>query len=311
MKIINDFNIKKEAEELGISIWQAPSFLFLMMGIVSAVVMIVVYFVSKNYASPEFLIISEFVIVVIILVTGNMIITNMEKLAKINKMKSEFVAIVSHQLKNPLSAISWDIELLIAKYKNNLEQRQLDIIKKINYSNTVMSKLVGDLLDVARIDQGNLFVKNEKFNLEDVIKKVLIKNEPLTKTQNITIGVKSPEVIPPVIGDEKRVEVALDNLVSNAIKYNKKDGTVLIEIKKNKKDLVVCIKDTGIGISESEKERIFDRFYRSEDAIKKETGGTGLGLYIAKNIIEQCGGKMWFNSKKNKGSEFCFSIKLV
>ncbi len=311
MKIVNDFNIKKQAEELGVSIWQAPSFLFLMMGLISAVVMVVVYFVSRNYASPEFLVMAEFAIVVIILVAGNMIITNMEKLAKINKMKSEFVAIVSHQLKNPLSAISWDIELLMAKYKKSLQQQHLDIIKKINYSNTVMSKLVSDLLDVARIDQGNLFVKNEKFNLEDVIKKVLIKNEPLTKPQGIKLVVKAPEVIPPVIGDEKRVEVALDNLVSNAIKYNNKNGTVLVEVKKRKKELVICIKDTGIGIPESEKERIFDRFYRSEEAIKKETGGTGLGLYIAKNIVEQCGGQMWFDSTEGKGSEFCFSVKLA
>ena len=311
MKIVNDFNIKKQAEDLGVSVWQPPSFLFLVMGAISISVMATVYFVSRKYTSPEYLILAETFITIIIIVAGNIIITNMEKLARINKMKSEFVAIVSHQLKNPLSGVSWDIELLIAKHKSGLNQRQLDIIKKINYSNKIMTRLVNDLLDVARIDQGNLFVRKDKFNIENIIKKVVIKNEPLIKQSGIRINIEAPDVMPMIIGDEKRLEVALDNLVSNAIKYNNKDGTVFIKIEKREKVLIICIKDTGIGIPEKEQDQIFDRFYRSTKAIRKETGGTGLGLYIAKNIIEQCGGKIWFESEEDKGSIFCFTVILA
>ena len=309
--IKNDLNIKKQAEDLGVNIWQTPSLLFLIMGIVSIVVMIVIYFVSRNHTSPEYLILAEVFVTITIFVAGNMIITNIEKLAQINKMKSEFVAIVSHQLKNPLTGINWDIELLISKYKKGLSQKQLDIIKKINGSNTLMTRLVNDLLDVVRIDQGNLFVSKDKFNIENIIKKTIIKNEPLTRQMNVKIKIEIPDNIPQIVGDEKRLEVAIDNLFSNAVKYNKEGGTVLTKIENKKNKLNLCIKDDGIGIPENEQERIFEKFYRSEQAIRKETGGTGLGLYIAKNIIEECGGEIWFKSNEGKGSEFCFSLPTI
>ncbi len=308
---VNDFNIKKQAEELGVSVWQAPSLLFLAMGVVSVIVMLVIYFISKNHTSPEYLVLAEVFVVTTIFVAGNTIITSLERLAQINKMKSEFVAIVSHQLKNPLTGINWDIELLISKYKDGLTQKQLDVIKKINNSNILMTRLVNDLLDVARIDQGNLFVSKEKFDIKEVIKKIIVKNDLLAKQMNIKIELDIPEDIPQIVGDEKRLEVAIDNLFSNAVKYNKEGGLVSIEIKKEKKHLEFCIKDTGIGIPDNEQDQIFEKFYRSEKAIRKETGGTGLGLYIAKNIIEECGGKIWFKSYEGEGTEFCFTLPLA
>jgi len=301
----------KECRDYNLGLWQCPGFLFLIMGVVNISSMLGVYIIVKAYDMPEFVVLSVSMVSILIFAVGASIIRGMEQIAVANKMKSEFVAIVSHQLKNPLSGVSWDIELLIAKHKSGLNQRQLDIIKKINYSNKIMTRLVNDLLDVARIDQGNLFVRKDKFNIENIIKKVVIKNEPLIKQSGIRINIEAPDVMPMIIGDEKRLEVALDNLVSNAIKYNNKDGTVFIKIEKREKVLIICIKDTGIGIPEKEQDQIFDRFYRSTKAIRKETGGTGLGLYIAKNIIEQCGGKIWFESEEDKGSIFCFTVILA
>ncbi len=309
--IVNDLNIKKQADDLGISIWQTPSLLFLIMGIISIIVMIVVYFVSRNHTSPEYLILAETFVTVTIFVAGNMIITSVEKLTQINKMKSEFVAIVSHQLKNPLTGINWDIELLISKYKKGLDQKQLDIIKKINGSTILMTRLVNDLLDVVRIDQGNLFVNKDKFNIEGIIKKTIVKNESLTRQMNVEIRVEISDNTPQIVGDEKRLEVALDNLFSNAVKYNKEGGVVVIKVEKKNKEINLCVEDNGIGIPEKEQAQIFEKFYRSEKAIRKETGGTGLGLYIAKNIVEQCGGKIWFKSSEEKGSKFCFSLPLA
>lgn len=309
--IVNDLNIKKQADDLGVSIWQTPSLLFLIMGIISIVVMVVIYFVSRNHTSPEYLVLAETFVAITIFVAGNMVITSVEKLTQLNKMKSEFVAIVSHQLKNPLTGINWDIELLISKYKEGLSQKQLDIIEKINGSNILMTKLVNDLLDVVRIDQGNLFVSKDKFNIEGIIKKTIVKNESLIKQMNIKVKVEISNNIPQIIGDEKRLEVALDNLFSNAVKYNKDGGVVLIRVKKKNNELNLCVKDDGIGIPEDEQAQIFEKFYRSEKAIRKETDGTGLGLYIAKNIIEQCNGRIWFKSSEKKGSMFCFSLPLA
>ena len=174
-RIKNDLNIKKQAKELGVSVWQAPSFLFLMMGVVTIFIMTIIYFASRNEASPEFLVITETIVVIIIFIIGNIIITNMEKLAQVNKMKSEFVSIVSHQLKTPLTGIGWDVELMLSNYKNGLSEKQVGILKKIEQSNSVMTRMVNDLLDVARIDQGDLSLKKEKINLKDCMIKLMEK----------------------------------------------------------------------------------------------------------------------------------------
>jgi len=311
MRIIkNDLDLKKQARELNVSIWQAPSFLFLMMGIIMAVLMVVIFIVARNQTSIEYLIITETIVVITIFSIGNIIITNMEKLARINKMKSEFVAIASHQLKTPLTGIGWDIELILSKYKEGLDKKQLQILRKIEQSNIVMTKLVNDLLDVARIDQGDLSLKKDKINFKKVIEKIIEKNKELAAYSDIKIIIGKVRENLDIRCDEKKIEVVLDNFISNAIKYNKKNGRVFITVKEKNKKAIFCIKDEGIGILENEKDELFNKFYRGRAVTKMGIVGTGLGLYIAKNIIEQGNGHIWYKSAEGKGSEFCFSVPV-
>lgn len=309
--LVNDFNIKKQAEGLGVSVWQAPSFLFIILGIVIISVMTAVFIVSRSFMSTEFLLVVEAAVVIIILIVGNIVIRGMEKLAQVNRSKSEFVSVISHQLKTPLTGISWDIELFISKYRDGLVPRQIEILNHIASSNLIMSRMVNDLLDVARIDQNNLFTRKDEMDIVEVIRKIVAKNEVLTKDNNVSVNLLVDDNMPKIIGDEKRTEVVLDNFISNAIKYNKNGGNVSVKAGKDGKRVVISIKDTGIGIPEKEQKMIFDKFFRGEEAAGKEISGTGLGLYIAKNIIEKSGGKVWFHSVKDEGSTFYFSLPIA
>ena len=309
--IKNDLDIRKQARDLGVSVWQAPSFLFLMMGVIMIVLMTIIFFVSHNQTSPEFLIVTETFVVIVIFIIGNIIITNMEKLAQINKMKSEFVSIVSHQLKTPLTGVGWDIELMLSNYKKGLSKKQIEILNKIEQSNSIMTRMVNDLLDVARIDQGDLSLRKDNINLKELAERIVEKNRELASHSDVEIVLGKIREDLEIIGDEKKMEVVLDNFISNAIKYNKKGGSVFIAVNEKSKKAIFCVKDEGIGILENEKNRLFDKFYRGSEATKVDVGGTGLGLYISKNIIEQSDGRIWYKSAKKKGSEFCFDMPVA
>lgn len=308
IKFILNFNIKKESEDLGVPIWQAPSLLFIFMGFFIVIVMLIVYFLTKFDDSPEFLVLSECAVVIMILSVGNMIISNIEKMAEVNKMKSEFVTIASHQLKTPIAQINWELEILLSNYKKGLDKKQLDIIKTISQSKETMARLVNDLLDVAKIDQGKLVLNRDRVNMTEIIDNVVKNNEVLAKASNVEISVIKPEVIPEIFGDKKRIEVVTDNLVSNAVKYIRKKGFVEIRVESDDKNIIVMIKDNGMGIPDRQQGKVFQKFFRSDNAALCHTDGTGLGLYISKNIIEKSGGKMWFKSIEGLGSEFFFSL---
>ncbi len=292
-------------------VWQAPSFLFIVMGVVIVVIMSVVYLITQKYDAPEVLILSEIAIVTLLFTVGNFIIQSIEQMAKTNKMKSEFVSIASHQLKGPLAQINWEVELLLAKNREGLNEKQCAIIKRIADSNERMARLVNDLLDVARIDQGSLVLNQERFDLLQLVKKVVENNRFLAKANNVEIEIVCKENQKIVInGDRRRIGIVLDNLLSNAIKYINRKGLVKIKIVKKKHEVLVSVKDNGIGIPLWQQDNVFEKFFRSANASRYQITGTGLGLYISKNFVEKSGGKMWFKSEENKGSEFFFTLPL-
>jgi len=307
IKFINDLNLKKQADELGVKIWFAPSFLFLMMGVITIIAMTATYYISKNYDSPEVLAIAECVVVAAIFIIGNSIIHGVEQIARLNKMKSEFVSIASHQLRTPLSAIRWETEILLSKFAAGLNEKQKETIENISQTGQQMARLVNDLLDVARIDQGRLILKKEKVNLMMITREVIKNILPLAQAGNVLIifDEKNPAW---AVGDGDKLKLAIENLLSNAIKYTLGKGVVEINLQKKDGCYIFSIKDNGAGIPESQQKKIFEKFFRSDNALKNNTTGTGLGLYITKNIVEQSGGKVWFQSAENKGSVFNFSI---
>lgn len=311
MGFIRKLNIKQEAEDLGVSIWQAPSLLFFFMGLFIIMVMIIVYYISQSYDAPEVLVVSESMVVVVIFTIGNYVIKSIEQMARVNKMKTEFVTIASHQLKTPLSQMNWELELLLSRNSTGLSEKQLEIAKTIRQSQETMARLVNDLLDVARIDQGRLALNKEKINLLEIIDSVIENNKILAKASNVEINFIKPEKLSEVIGDKKRIAVVIDNLISNAVKYIEKKGFVEIKVEEDDGKVIVYVKDNGIGIPDDQQNNVFQKFFRSNNVVRYQTEGTGLGLYISKNIIEQLGGKLLFKSIEGIGSDFWFYLPKI
>lgn len=309
-KAMDELNLKRQADELGVKLWQSPGFLFIVMGMIIIAAMTGVYFVSKNYDSPEIIVVVESAVVAVLFTIGNFIIKVVEEIAKANKMKTEFVSVASHQLKTPIAEINWQLELLTRKFQTGLNEKQEELVKGISHSSEKMGRLVNDLLDVARIDQGQLALSKEKINFSALAHDVIESQQTLARTNEVELRDSLPVTSVEIFMDKRRVAIAFENLVSNALKYTKKGG--LVEVLMVEKDgfVQVCVRDNGVGISKSDQQKIAQKFFRSS-LVKDETDGTGLGLYITKNIVEQSGGKFWFNSEIGKGSEFYFTLPLA
>jgi len=313
MKITNDLNLKRQASELGVSIWQTPSFLFIVMGVINIIAMTTTFIIARNYDDPRILVLSECIVTGVIFFFGGMIVNGVEQIARLNRAKSEFIAIASHQLRTPLAAINWEIEILKSKFKKGLTKRQLQGIENIEISTKHMARLVGDLLDVAKIDQKRLNLKKEKIDLVQIIDetksnlRASLKNNGIVLKLNVS-GRKNEAM---VLGDLEKIKLAVENLVSNSIKYSRKYGKIEILLKKNNGFWVFSIKDNGIGIPNSQHKQVFSKFFRSYNVSRYQAEGTGLGLYIVKNIIKESGGKVWFKSKEGIGSIFYFSLPVA
>ncbi|KKP79463.1 MAG: hypothetical protein A2271_03995 [Candidatus Moranbacteria bacterium RIFOXYA12_FULL_35_19] len=310
LDFVNDFDLEKQARDLGIKIWQTPSFLFIVFGVTAVIIMLATYFISKNYESPEVLVIAECLVVVVVFIVEMLVNKFIVQLTRLNKMKSEFVSIASHQLRTPLSAIKWETELLLTKFKKGLDKKQLKNIENIYSINQRMIRLVNDLLDVARIDQNRLILIKQKVDFLKIVEEVMEEIIPKAKLRNIEIEIDTKKELPMVVGDKEKVQIVVENLFDNAVKYTNSGGKIRVKISKNKQYLEFEIKDNGVGIPEEQIGRVFEKFFRSDNATRYQTEGTGLGLYIAKNIVEQLGGKIWFKSIENVGSVFSFSLPI-
>ena len=173
-----------------------------------------------------------------------------------------------------------------------------------------MIRLVNDLLDVARIDQNRLILIKQKVDFLKIVEEVMEEIIPKAKLRNIEIEIDTKKELPMVVGDKEKVQIVVENLFDNAVKYTNSGGKIRVKISKNKQYLEFEIKDNGVGIPEEQIGRVFEKFFRSDNATRYQTEGTGLGLYIAKNIVEQLGGKIWFKSIENVGSVFSFSLPI-
>lgn len=229
----------------------------------------------------------------------------------IEKMKTEFVSIAAHQLRTPLSAIKWALSLLLEGDIGELNVEQKSFIKKSYASNERMITLINDLLDVARIEEGRYLYKLEPAKLENLAQTALSSYKELAAKRNIKLEYKKPiDPLPEIMVDAEKITIAIQILIENAIKYTLPDGQVTISLKYDTTKVELSVKDTGVGVNQEQQNRLFTKFFRATNVIRMETDGTGLGLFIAKNIIESHGGKIWCESQENKGSVFSFSLPI-
>ena len=222
----------------------------------------------------------------------------------VEKMKTEFVSLAAHQLRTPLSAIKWTLRIL-------LDGDLGDFLEKTYQSNERMISLINDLLDVTRIEEGRYLSKLTLVNIEEVINLVVNSYKDEIKRRKIKFEFKKPEEkMPQIMVDVEKMGLVVQNLLDNAVHYTRPGGEVIISLNRGAKDIEFSIKDTGTGIPEEQQERIFTKFFRGTNAIKMEAEGSGLGLFIAKNIIDAHNGKIWFESKQGEGTTFYFNIPI-
>lgn len=228
---------------------------------------------------------------------------------EIDRLKSEFVSMASHQLRTPLTGIKWSSELLIKDKSGSLSERQKDYVKQIADSNERMIKLVEDLLNVSHIETGSKFIINKlPIDLVPVINSIKVELAALADLHEVSVKISLPAKLIFNL-DAEKIRQVLQNLMSNAVKYSKAGGIVEIGIFENSdENLNLFVKDNGLGIPENQQDRMFEKFFRADNVRSSETEGTGLGLYIAKAIVEGHGGRIWFESKKDEGTTFYIKI---
>lgn len=309
--ILNQLNIPAQCQRYGLSLWQCPQFLFLIMGIIIITSILTAYAIGNRYIEePELVALITLLITAILFIMAVIINRSFERLAEASRMKSEFVSVVSHQLRSPLSNLRWAIELLMSGRLGKIEEKQTEYFKILKENSGRMEELVSDLLIVSRLETATLPLKKKEIFLEDLINKLISEFQPLARASNVEIGFKSQENLPKILADPSQIRLVVENLLDNAIRYIKDSGQVRLLLEKRGENLYFEIKDNGVGIPKEDQKYIFQKFFRSENILRYQTQGSGLGLYISKAIVERAGGKIGFKSEENKGSTFWFTLPI-
>ncbi len=232
-----------------------------------------------------------------------------DELRGLDQAKSDFISVVAHQLRTPLSAIKWTLSLFSSGDVGELSEEQKAYMKKMGETNDHMIKLVNDLLDANSVEAGQLSYSFASVQPEEVIEDAVEELAAFAKKRELVLTyAKQP--LPMIMADAERLHSAFQNLIDNAIKYSRPGGTIAVTAEVAGQMLRVNVADQGIGIPDEQKTHVFERFFRARNAVKAENGGTGLGLFIVKKIIEDHGGSIRFVSRENAGTTFTVELPL-
>jgi PAS domain S-box-containing protein len=240
-----------------------------------------------------------------------MILHDVTREKAIERMKSEFVSISAHQLRTPLSAIKWTLKMFLDGDLGEITKEQREFLEKIYQSNERMINLINDLLNVTRIEEGRYLYKPVLADIVPICQSVIDSYKEEIEKKKLKFRFEKPKRLPKVRVDVEKISLAIQNLLENAIRYNREGGEIEITLEEKKGKIKFSIKDTGIGIPQNQQHRVFTKFFRAPNAMRMETEGSGLGLFITKNIIEAHGGEIWFESKEGKGTTFYFTLPVA
>lgn len=232
---------------------------------------------------------------------------------EVDRLKSEFVATVSHELRTPMTAIKGYVDILLLGAAGAINENQVHFLNIVKNNIDRLNILVNDLLDISRIEAGRVILSPQPLDLrdiaEDVIADVLRRSQEENKP--MALALDAPRSLPRVFGDSERVRQVIDNLVDNAYHYTPENGTIKVHIRAvDPNEVQVDVIDNGVGIAQSDQDRIFERFYRGEHPLVLATPGTGLGLPIVKQLIEMHNGRIWMTSDGQPGQGSIFSFTL-
>jgi two-component system sensor histidine kinase VicK len=238
------------------------------------------------------------------------IFVNLTREKAIDKMKSEFISIAAHQLRTPLSAIKWVIKMILDGDAGELSLEQQELLNKGYLSNERVIRLVNDLLNVSRIEEGKFGFNFESTDFKEVLDISISNIDSLIDKSHQELKIKIPPKLPKIFLDKERIIMVIQNLLSNAIKYTPEYGKIEVIVEVDKQYLNVKIKDQGVGIPAEDQPKLFSKFFRAANVVKLETEGSGLGLFMVKNIIEKHQGQVSLKSEEGKGTEVSFTLPI-
>jgi len=306
-----NLNIVSLCRRYGVSLWQCPQFLFLIMGAVIIGSSTGTYLIGTRFIEePEIVSLIVLLITTILFVIAFTITRSFEKLAEVSRMKSEFIDIVSHQLRSPLTNLKWAVEIISSGDLRRDVGKEEEYYSVLKENIGRMLELVDELLIVSKIEQGVLILRKKEVDFKKIVEDFISRFKFYAIASNIEIKLHSENNLPTVFVDPSQIKLVVENLIDNAIRYTKEKGIVEIRLEKKEKYVLFSIKDSGVGIPEGDRKYIFQKFFRAENIMREQTRGSGLGLFVAKSIVENSGGKIWFESEEGKGTTFYFVLPI-
>ncbi|MDB5166192.1 MAG: hypothetical protein JWM37_264 [Candidatus Saccharibacteria bacterium] len=227
---------------------------------------------------------------------------------EMDKLKADFISLASHQLRTPLAAVQTYTNMFLQGYIGEVTEVQASFLNTILDASERMNDLISTLLNITRIEAGNLLINTEETDLNMLARNVMSELDSLAKEKNIKMTYQPTDDPLIVDSDPSLIREVVINLLTNAVKYTPEGGDVTIRLTKEGHTAVVEVIDSGFGIPLGEQDRIFTKFYRATNILKRDTTGTGLGLYLVKNIAERLGGDLMFTSFENQGTTFTFTL---
>lgn len=233
------------------------------------------------------------------------------ELREIDRRKSEFISVVAHQLRTPLSGFKWALDLLRKGQAGPVSPEQEKVLKNSSEANERMMGLVEEMLHADRIEAGRFSITPAPVDLEVLLRNIVSSVAATASEMHVTLAFERPgEPLPKMLLDPDKIRAVFQNVLDNALRYSRPEGVVTISVRKGDKEVVVEVADQGIGIPKDQEAEIFSRFFRAKNARLAVPDGNGLGLYIAKNILTLHGGSIRFESREDKGTTFFVTLPL-
>ncbi len=233
------------------------------------------------------------------------------RLEELDQIKTEFVSIAAHQLRTPLTGIRWSYQTLLDGDTGPVNPGQRRLLESGLGATLRMVDLVNDLLSVARIEEGKFGIHLRKQSIVPLLARLAGRYQALAEEKGVIFSSALPQVLPDVAFDEEKMEIVFDNILDNALKYTEPGHTIALKASDEKGTVRVEVRDTGVGISQGQLHRVFTKFFRADNAVRLHTSGTGLGLYVVKNIVEKHAGTVTVESAEGTGSVFRVTLPMA